>query len=453
MKLLLIYPNRSQEIIGWGDLGAIAEPLALEYIAAGAKLDHHQVKILDLRLHPHDLESTLLTFQPEVVGITGYSMHVLRNLAICKQIKEILPQCQTIVGGHHATLMPEDFFEPQIDGIIIGEGVQPFRQILQCLEAGKPATEIPGVWWQTDGKFINGGEPLPLSLEDIPMPDRLITLFDRGSYYIDWMRPIALLRTTLGCPYRCSFCSLWKIMDGKYYMRDIERVIDELKTIPERYIFLVDDEAFINPQRMFLLAEAIKKAKIDKEYFAYCRIDTFLRNLDLMKTWEEIGLRRVFFGVETIFNHELKDYHKRLECEQIIAGLNAAKQLNIKVFANFIIKPDYTHKEFSEIVNFIEKNKVDYPSFTILTPLPGTEAGKNFDQIIERQPNGRPNWDLYDLQNPVTKTKLPKEEFMQEYLNLQRVFASNYARAKHPPQRNAGFNKIPTDARMSLANS
>lgn len=432
MKLLLIYPNRNQEIIGWGDLGAIAEPLALEYIAAGAKLDRHSVRILDLRLHPRDLDTTLLDFQPDVVGITGYSMHVLRNLAISRRIKEILPQCVTVVGGHHATLMPEDFFEPQIDAVIVGEGVKPFRQVLQRLESGQTIARIPGVWSRIEGEFQSGGDALSFNLEDIPLPDRIITLFDRGAYYIDWMKPIALLRTTVGCPYRCSFCSLWKIMDGRYYTQDIDRVIKELHTIPERYIFLVDDEPFINVKRMFQLAQAIKDANIHKEFFAYCRIDSFLRDLDLMQTWREVGLRRVFFGVETIFDHELTDYNKRLQREQIIAGFNAARSTGIQVFANFIIKPEYTHDDFEQIVCFIQDNGVDYPSFTILTPIPGTEACQTFDHILERQSNGRPNWDLFDLQNPVTQTKLPKEEFMKEYRNLQRVFASSYAKAGHP---------------------
>ena len=79
------------------------------------------------------------------------------------------------------------------------------------------------------------------------------------------------------------------------------------------------------------------------------------------------------------------------------------------------------------MVNFIEHNKVDYPSFTIWTPLPGTDALKSFDEVIERQPNGRPNWELFDLQHPVTKTRLPREKFMREYHKLHKVFAPQYA--------------------------
>jgi hypothetical protein len=80
MRVLLVYPNAKKEIIGWGDMGAIAEPIALEYVGAGARQDGHDVRLLDLRLHPDDLEKILEEFRPEVVGVTGYSMHVLRAL-------------------------------------------------------------------------------------------------------------------------------------------------------------------------------------------------------------------------------------------------------------------------------------------------------------------------------------------------------------------------------------
>ena len=79
------------------------------------------------------------------------------------------------------------------------------------------------------------------------------------------MRPIALVRTTVGCPYRCSFCSLWKIMDGKYLRRDIPDVVAEIAAVPERYVFLVDDEPFVNARRMRLLAKHIADTSVNKK--------------------------------------------------------------------------------------------------------------------------------------------------------------------------------------------
>ena len=304
MKVLLIYPNLRKEIIGYGDLGAVAEPLALEYLGAGLA-DSHEVRILDLRLHADALDSTLEDFEPDLVGVTGYSMHVLRNLAICRRVKELLPTSLTVVGGHHATLLAEDYFEPQVDLVVCGEGVGPLREIVRARERRQPIRDIPGVWTRVDGTFVNGGPPPATDVDGLPFPDRSLTAADRDQYFIDWMKPIALLRTTLGCPYRCSFCSLWKIEHGRYHMRDIDRVVAEVASVREECIFLVDDEAFINGKRMLKLAQALKASGIRKRYFTYCRIDTLLRQPELMAAWVEVGLERLFIGIEAVSADEL----------------------------------------------------------------------------------------------------------------------------------------------------
>jgi radical SAM superfamily enzyme YgiQ (UPF0313 family) len=430
MRVLLVYPNANKEIIGWGDMGAIAEPIALEYVGAGARLDGHDVRLLDLRLHNERLEDTLREFRPEVVGVTGYSMHVLRNLEVCRIAKELVPGCQTVVGGHHATLEAVDFFEPQMDHVVVGEGVRPFQKMLSLMQSGHPVQGLPGVWSRVDGEFEYGGEPTTFDLGSLPPPDRTLAPEDRSAYYIDWMRPIALMRSTVGCPYRCTFCALWRIMDGRYYKRDVDAVVKELQTIPERYVFLVDDEPFVDPKRMWHLAEAIERAGLDKEYFAYCRIDSLLRDLDLMRLWHRIGLRRLLLGVETVFDYELKEYNKRQQREQIVQALQAAREIGISLFCNFIVNPTYTKREFEDLVQFIRDNEVDYPSFTILTPIPGT--GDNYERVIERQPNGRPNWSYFDLQHPVTPTTMPRDDFMREFYDLYHVFSSNYFKCDSP---------------------
>lgn len=423
MKVLLIYPNARSELIGWGDLGAIAEPLALEYLAAGAIGDGHEVRILDLRLHRDELDATLESFQPEVVGVTGYSMHVLRNLAICTRVKQWKAECRTVVGGHHATLLPEDFFESQVDYVVQGEGVQPFSALLRALDSGCEPHFVPGLWVRAGAQFVSGGVPASFDIDSLPSPNRALTAGDRDSYFIDWMKPIALARSTVGCPYRCSFCSLWKIMDGKYHVRGVDRVVAELAEIAEECVFLVDDEAFIQRHRMKELAEAIRAAGLRKRYFSYCRIDTLLRDNDLMRLWRSIGLERLFIGIEAVSSRDLSEYNKKLQVAQIEDGLAAARELGIEVFAGFIVNTNFTPRDFKQLVRFIEHNQVSYPSFTVLTPLPGTASLVNFDAVIERQPNGRPNWELFDLQNPVTRTALPREEFLREYRNLYHVFA------------------------------
>jgi radical SAM superfamily enzyme YgiQ (UPF0313 family) len=423
LKILLIWPCARNEVLGWGTLGAVAEPLALEYLAGGAKRDGHEVRILDLRLHPDTLPVTLAEFTPDVVGVTGFSMHVLPALAACRIAKEHLPNCVTVAGGHHATLIPADFFEPYMDYVVCGEGVQPFNTLLKSLE--DPAASvppIPGIWARHPHGFQWGGEQPELVLDELPVPDRQTTAPDRHRYFIDIMEPVALVRTSVGCPYRCSFCSLWKIMDGLYHRHDVNRVVEEIGSVEEEWIFLVDDEPFIDGKRMYQIAKALHDRGVRKRYFAYCRIDSLLRETEALKAWKEIGLDRLFIGIEAISDEGLLDFSKKLVASQVEAGIKKCRELGILVWGQFIVRPDFTKRSFTQLARFIEHHRIDYPSFTILTPIPGTGALTSFDHVLAKQSNGRPDWDQFDCQHPVTQTTLPPEQFLQEYRNLQRVF-------------------------------
>jgi len=429
LKVLLIWPKARTDPDWGGDLGAIAEPLALEYLAAGLLEEDHTVKILDLRLHPDELDGTLLSFDPDIVGVTAFSMHVLAALRIFTKVKELNKECLTIAGGHHATLLPEDFFEPQVDLVVSGEGVTPLKEIVKARQNNLSFEGIKGVWCRVNSVFVSGGEQSIISVDHLPFPNRTIVGADRQQYFIDWMHPVALLRTSVGCPYRCTFCSLWKIMDGKYHKRSIDRVIEEIKIIKEEYVFLVDDEAFIDSKRMEYMADEFKNQGIYKKFFAYCRIDTIVRSKEILSKWKEVGLERLFVGIDAISEKDLKEYNKHQTFVQIEQGLKIAAELGIEILAQFVINTDYSHNDFKYLIRFVEHFRLDYPTFTILTPLPGTSLLANdFSNVSVKQPNGRPDWNFFDTQNAVTSTKLPADEFRRQYRDLYKVFGSSYSK-------------------------
>lgn len=427
MRVLLVWPNSHNEVLGWGDLGAIAEPLALEYLGAALEQAGHEPRILDLRLHPRDLETTLLSFKPQMVGVTAFSMHVRRAKEICALAKTLLPACRTVVGGHHATFLPEDFFTPHIDVVVVGEGTEAIVALADA--GGREPPPLPRCWRKTQAGHVCG--PAGANLDDatlaaLPSPARHLVAADRHRYFIDWMSPAALMRTTVGCPYRCTFCSIWKAVDGRYFARDIPAVVEELATIQEDWVFLVDDEAFINGKRMVRLAKAIAEAGIRKRFFTYCRIDSLIRNTEAIEAWRDIGLERLFVGIDAISAKDLDEYNKRCDIAQIEAGLAIAERLGIEIFAQFVVNTDYGHGDFKRLARFIQHHRIRYPSFTVLTPLPGTDLLPDFEKVTARQADGRPDWDLFDCQNAVVATHLPPAEFRREYRNLYHVFKGAY---------------------------
>ena len=172
MKILLIEPAKAPQTIGGEDV-FLYEPLALEYLASGVSKDH-DVRILDLRLEK-DLQAVVERSSPDVVGITSYTVHVNMVRKLFAQIKEWDPQVLTVVGGHHATVAPEDFSSPDIDLIVMGEGVFTFKEIVARFERGEGFDGVPGVAFAKNGALVKT-EPMQVSdLDVFPFPDRRLT--------------------------------------------------------------------------------------------------------------------------------------------------------------------------------------------------------------------------------------------------------------------------------------
>ena len=230
MRVLLIEPSKSQVTIGVEDV-FLLEPMALEYVDSGVA-HHHDVRILDMRIE-NSLEETLADFEPDVVGVTAYTVHVKPVRRLCQQVKAWNPEVLTVVGGHHATVASGDFVSPDIDLVVRGEGVEPFRQIMARLERGRGFGAIAGVAVRMGDRLVSGPEQANGDLDDAPMPRRSLTMGYRGEYYSEWLKPLASMRTSKGCPFRCSFCAQWKTARGRYLRRGVDLVLEEIYNIED----------------------------------------------------------------------------------------------------------------------------------------------------------------------------------------------------------------------------
>ncbi|HSN68585.1 MAG TPA: radical SAM protein [Thermoanaerobaculia bacterium] len=414
MRILLVQPANAPATIGGEDI-FIYEPLALEYVAAGVA-DSHDVRILDLRMGD-DLVDELEDFRPDVVGITAYTVHVNVARRLFDDVKRWNPGVVTVIGGHHATLLPDDFLSPSIDAVVIGDGVSAFREIVESIERGRPLDGIPGVAVPGNGGLTTPGRRAPEELDGVPFPARALTARYRSRYYSEWMKPLATIRTSKGCPYRCSFCALWKLTGGRYLRRDPEKVVEELKTIAEPFVFFADDESLIDTGRMQRLADLIRAAGIRKRYFLYGRADTIARSPALLASWREIGLERVFIGFEFTRDEDLRGIRKGSTVSDNEAAARILNDLGIEIYGSFIVRPDFTREDFAAFAPYCEKLGLRFASFAVLTPLPGTDLMAQVEnQLITR------NYDFFDFIHTLLPTALPLDEFFEQLYAL-------YARA------------------------
>ena len=412
MKILLIEPAKAHSTLGGEDV-FLYESLALEYVAADVAKDH-DVRILDLRLEKK-LHEVLEDFRPDVVGITSYTVHVNIVNALFEDIKKWNPQVLTVVGGHHATILPEDFLSPSIDLIVLGEGVFVFKEIVGRFESGGGFDGIPGVALaKNDGLDKTDYSPVA-DLDAFPFPERKLTAKYRKRYFSEWMKPLASIRTSKGCPFRCNFCALWKITGGRYLRRKPERVVEELAGIDEQFVFFADDESLVDASRMRTLARLIKDAGIEKQYFLYGRSDTIARNPELLEMWRDIGLKRVFVGLEFFRDEDLKYIRKGSTTGDNEKAVKVLQDLDIETYASFIVRPEFDKEDFATFRRYCRTLRLSFASFAVLTPFPGTDFYEEVkSQLITH------NYDYFDLVHTLLPTKLPLKDFYGEYSQLYR---------------------------------
>lgn len=409
MNVLLIQPPSSDPLT---DRIFLFEPLALEYLGAGLQLDGHRVEVLDARLDP-DIEGACRRLQPEVVGITGYTSQVNLIKAIATQVKVLLPKPLVVVGGHHATVSPEDFNVPDIDAVVIGEGVVALREILRCLAERGDLLGIAGVAVPGLEELRRGPPRCYTPLDELPFPDRSLTARHRSQYFSEWFKPLASVRTSLGCTARCNFCSLWAITDGKYLRRTPESVVEELRGVAEDNVFFCDDESMCDARRMDRLADLIEASGLKKRYFLYGRVDTIVKHPQLFAKWARIGLAQVFVGMEDYSDARLAAMHKGVTADQQAQAVRILDELGVMMYASYMVDPAYEREDFRQLLTYVRRMKHKYATFTILTPLPGTELhAQHRHELLSHKP------ELYDMVHALLPTRLPLKEFYAEYARL-----------------------------------
>ncbi len=368
----------------------ICEPLELEYIAANVEPLGHEVKIIDMILEHKKVSHFINEYKPDVVGITGYIAHVnvIKNYAA--EIKKCNNNIKIIVGGVHAEVNPEDFENENIDYIIRANGIRTFVEIINSLQ-NDGDTKIESVYSK------DMPAPEKETCFNYLFPDRSKVDKYRKKYYYMFHRNCSLIKTSFGCPYNCKFCFCRKITDEKYFYRSLENIIDELKTIKEKEVYIVDDDFIVDRQRIFDFCDMLEKEKIDKRYLIYGRADFVANNPDVIKRFKECGLRAVIVGLESCDSKQLENYNKRTGVTINEEAVRILTENDVECYGTFITGLDWDKNDFKALGKWIKKLGIVFINLQPLTPLRGTELYEKYkDEFIIREDEFE-KWDLAHL--------------------------------------------------------
>lgn len=403
----MVRPKPSTETIGLQHL-MIVEPLELEILCA-LKRNSDAVVILDMILEKKSFESFVSVHKPDVLCVTGYITNVSTIISYCQSAKKITEKIITIVGGVHCEVCPEDFQHDSIDFRVVRNAAVIFTDLLNHIDKN---TEPPQGVFRKEDTLANTTLP-PYNFK-IPFPDRSSVAQYRDKYFYIFHDKVALIKTSFGCPFQCSFCFCRIITDGKYYQRPLNEVLQELEQINETEIYIVDDDFLVDRKWLQSFISEIKLRNIRKHYLVYGRADFIAKNPDIMHELAEIGLRTVIVGFESFSDKELEKYNKNTSVEMYKETMAVLHREKIDVFATIIIPPDWDKSDFKNMVDVIKSLNIHFVNLQPLTPLPKTGISFPEDQIIIDKQN-YPQWDLAHIS--VQPSKLSVPEFYKEILN------------------------------------
>jgi len=250
---------------------------------------------------------------------------------------------------------------PAFDSIALGEGETLFCTLADHLDN---LSLVPGLCYRkSDGSVVTTptiGEQD--DLDSLPFPKR--TTFH--SYF---GKPIASILTSRGCWRNCAFCSInaWydRVGGMKFRVRSVDNIVAEMKELYDKYgvrIFNFQDDNFFLPEktkalhRFEELRDKLKQAGVvDIAIAIKARPDSITR--ESISVLDELGLFRVFLGVENACENGLRNLNRKQTIEQSLNALEILNDYDVHLAFNLLMfEPDTVMDDLLVNLRFMERH-------------------------------------------------------------------------------------------------
>ncbi len=351
---------------------------------------HFNFHILDANAADLDesaVRERLRQLQPHVVLVSGVSVEYFsqyhQSFALAR---EAVPECVIVFGGIYATVMPEESMEDQnLDWVYIGPAEDRSVTFIKCLLDGRrhEAEKIQGIGFRNaQGQVvINHGFSFPSETlnPDYSLIDVAAYLPEKSKdYNYNFPGPTAVLLTSYGCRYNCSFCASHSIRGKGTTFRPAADVLEEIEWFIThfnvRHLSFLDECFFDDRERVTTILNAF----IERNYgltWKMPNVSVWHLDDELLELMQRSGCQMITVSVESGSERVLSQViHKPVKLRMFPPIIKKCRELNILVAANFVIgSPGETWQEIRQTFQVAEDMEFDLCSFHIATPYPKTE--------------------------------------------------------------------------------
>lgn len=336
-----------------------------DYVIVDGNLDPHPASTLERIASEHRVELLAVSVMP--------GPQMVAAIALCRRFRARFPRVPIVWGGYFPSLYADATLNaPYVDYAVRGQGEDTFIDLIAALRGSRDFRQVNGLSY-TDQFGLHVHTPArPLrSPQELPwLP------YHRLTRPQDYVRPTFLGRrtavhqTSIGCAFRCKFCGVVPLYDGRQKAESPTRTGAVLRHLQTEYgidaVQFYDNNFFLNESHAVAQAEQITPLKLS--WWAEGRIDTVLRYSDeALQAVRRSGARMIFFGAESGSNEALANMNKKLTAEQTLELAARLRPFGIIPEFSFVVgNPADPEGDTATTIQFVRRIKRLNPAAEII---------------------------------------------------------------------------------------
>ena len=308
---------------------------------------------IETRFYDERIEPLPLDEPTDLVAITVETYTARRAYQIASHYRR--QGVPVVLGGYHPTFLPDEALQ-FADAVVIGDA--------------------EGIWPQVIDDAANGRLARSYQQREFPSLDRVCP--DRSIFKGKRYAPVTLVQYGRGCRFNCNFCSIRAFYGSSLRQRPVEAVVEEIKRTKRKFVFLVDDNIFVDIPKAVELFEALIPLKI----LWSCQVSIDIaRQPELVRLMRRSGCINALIGFESLDERNLKQMRKgwNVKYGDYESSIKVVQDAGIMIYGTFVFGYDHDGPQaFEQAVEFAVRNKFYLANFNPLTPTPGADL---FDEL------------------------------------------------------------------------
>jgi anaerobic magnesium-protoporphyrin IX monomethyl ester cyclase len=336
-----------------------------DFAIVDANVDLHPERTIERLMNEYSVEMLAVSVMP--------GPQMVSAIRLCAEFRKKWPSTPIVWGGYFPSLYADAALNAgYVDFAVRGQGEDTFLELLAALRGDRKFAGIRGLSYKDAfGLHVHNAERPLRSPNDFPLLP-YHRLVDPEKYIVPTFlgRRTIVHHASMGCPFRCKFCGVVPVFEGRERTEAPERTAAVLSHLQRTYgidaVQFYDNNFFLNERHAVAQAEGMIPLQL--RYWAEGRVDTVLGYSDeALWAIRRAGATMLFFGAESGSDKTLEDMNKRITTSQTLELAARIRKFGIVPEFSFVVgNPEDPERDTRETIAFIRRIKRLNPEAEII---------------------------------------------------------------------------------------